>query len=67
MALAEAVQHTYILDFSAYPRWLVILVATLLAVVALWIAMKLLKWTLWILIFLVFVGGLGWAGWELLQ
>ncbi len=65
--LAEVVTQTYVFDLSAYPRWLVVLAGTFVAVVALWILMKLLKWTLWLLILAVFVGGVGWAAWELMQ
>ena len=67
MLLAETVTQTYFIDLSAYPRWLVVLVATCVVVVALWILMKVLKWTLWLLIIGVFLGGLAWAGWELMQ
>jgi hypothetical protein len=65
--LAETVTQTYFIDLSAYPRWLVVLVATCVVVVALWILMKVLKWTLWLLIIGVFLGGLAWAGWELMR
>jgi hypothetical protein len=65
--LAQAVTKTYTFDLSAYPQWLLVLVGTLLAVVAIWIVMKLLKWTLWLLLFAVFIGGILWAMWLLLQ
>ncbi len=61
MLLAQAETKTYFIDLSAYPEWLVVLVGTLLAVMAIWIVMKLLKWTLWLLLFAVLVGGLLWA------
>ncbi len=64
---AEVVIQTYSFDLSAYPRWLLVFGGTLVAVVALWIVMKLLKWTLWLLLFIILVGGLAWAGWELMQ
>ena len=64
---AEVVTHTYFVDLSAYPRWLVVLVGTLLAALAIWILMKLLKWALWLLFFAVLIGGLWWAGWLLLH
>lgn len=64
--LAE-LTRTYVLDLSAYPRWLVILAGTLLAALALWIGMKLLKWTLGLLLICVLIGGVVWAGWELLH
>ncbi len=59
--------RTFFIDLSAYPRWLVIFVGTLLAVVAIWILLKVLKVTLWILLIVVLVGGFFWAGAELLQ
>ena len=46
---------------SAYPRWLVVLVGTLVAALAIWIAMKLLKWTLWLLFFAILIGGIFWT------
>jgi len=59
--LAEVVRKTYVVDLSAYPRWFVVLVGTLLAALAIWITMKLLKWTLWLLFFAVLIGGIMWA------
>ncbi len=61
MLLAQAETKTYFLDLSMYPQWLVVLVGTLVAVLAIWIVMKLLKWTLWLLLFAVLIGGLLWA------
>ncbi len=61
MLLAQAETKTYFIDLSAYPEWLVVLVGTLLAVVAIWIVIKLLKWTLWLLLFAVLIGGVLWA------
>jgi hypothetical protein len=46
---------------------LVVLVATLVAALAIWILIKLLKLTLWLLLFVVLIGGVLWAGWLLLQ
>ena len=65
--LAEVVTHSYFVDLSAYPRWLVVLVGTIVAALAIWILMKLLKWTLWLLFFAILVGGFCWAIWLLLQ
>ena len=65
--LAEIVTKTYFVDLSAYPRWLVVLVGTLLLALIIWIGMKLLKVALWVLFFLVLAGGFGWAMWELLH
>ena len=67
MPFAEVVTQTYVLDLSAYPRWLVVLAGTLVAVVGIWVLMKLLKLTLWLLLLAVFIGGIAWAVWELLH
>jgi hypothetical protein len=67
MPLAEAVTRSFTMDLSAYPRWAVILAGAAVAAVALWLLMKVLKWTLWLLIGAVVLGGLGWAAWELLR
>jgi len=52
---------------ALYPRWLVITCSVLVGLVALWVVVKLLKWTmilLFTLILLVIVGGvlIGWLG-----
>ncbi len=52
---------------ALYPRWLVITGSVLVGLVALWIVVKLLKWTmilLFTLILLVIVAGvlIGWLG-----
>jgi hypothetical protein len=65
--LAEVVTKSYFVDLSSYPRWLVILVGTLVLALVVWIGMKLLKVALWVLFFLVLVGGIAWAGWELIH
>lgn len=65
--LAEAVTQTFLVDLSAQPRWVIIGACTLVAVLGIWIVMKLLKWTLWLLLLVVLVGGLAWAGWEFVQ
>jgi hypothetical protein len=59
--LAQAVTHTYTFDLSSYPPWLLVLTGTLLAVLGIWVLMKVLKWTLWLLLFLVLIGGLLWS------
>ncbi len=48
--------------FQGHPKWLVLLVGTLLAAVLLWIFGKLMKWTIWVLIVVVVIGGLIAAG-----
>lgn len=62
---ADAVTQSYLVDLSAYPKWLVVLVGTFAAVLLIWIMMKLLKWTLWLLMFVVLVGGILWSGYLL--
>ena len=64
--LSEIV-HSFMMDLSEYPRWLVVLGGTVVAVVVIWIMMKLLKLTFWLLLIGVLIGGLAWAGWELIQ
>jgi hypothetical protein len=55
------------MDLSGYPRWLIVLGATLVLALVIWITMKLLKWTLWLLFFGVLIGGVAWALWLLVQ
>ncbi len=61
------IAHSIMIDLSEYPRWLVVLGGTVVAVVVIWIMMKLLKLALWLLLIGVLIGGLVWAGWELMQ
>lgn len=65
--LAAETVRRFEFDLSAYPRWLVVLVGTLVLAFVLYIVMKLLKWTMWILVFGVLAGGIAWAGWLLLK
>ncbi|MFM7749708.1 MAG: hypothetical protein ACKPB0_04755 [Opitutaceae bacterium] len=67
MPLAEVAVRSFTFDLSAYPRWVVILAGAAVAAVALWLLMKVLKWTLWLLIGIVLLGGLAWAVWELVR
>ena len=67
MLLAEVVTKTFFVDLSAYPKWLVVLVGSLAAALIIWLAMKLLKWTLWLLFFVVLIGGVLWAGYLLIN
>lgn len=67
MLLAEVVSKSYFIDLSGYPRWLIVLVGTLVAALLIWIGMKLLKVALWLLFFLVLLGGIAWAVWELVK
>ena len=66
MPLSE-IAHSIMIDLSEYPRWLVVLGGTIVAVVVIWILMKLLKLTLWLLLISVLIGGLIWTGSELLH
>lgn len=63
--MAEIVSRTYFIDLDAYPRWLVVLVGTLLAALLVWIAMKVLKLALWLLFYGVLIGGTAYAVWLL--
>lgn len=65
MFLAEAVTRTYSFDLSDWPRWLVVLVGTLVLALLIWIGMKLLKVALWLLFFGVLIGGILWSMWLL--
>ncbi len=61
MSLAQVVTESLLVDLSAHPRWLVVLVGTFVAALAIWIVIKLLKWALWLLFFAVLLGGTFWA------
>ncbi len=63
---AEASVHVLGFDLSSWPRWALIVAATLLVTGGLWVAMKVLKWALGLLLVVVLLGGLAWAVWELL-
>jgi hypothetical protein len=65
MFLAEVVTKSYFIDLSDWPRWLVVLVGTLVLALLIWIGMKLLKVALWLLFFAVLIGGCLWATWLL--
>ena len=64
---AEVVSKTYFVDLSAYPKWLVVLVGTLVAALVIWLLIRLLKLALWILFFAVLIGGFFWAGYLLIR
>jgi hypothetical protein len=67
MLLAEVVTKSYFIDFSDWPRWLVVLVGTLVLALLIWIGMKLLKVALWLLFFGVLIAGGFWAMWLLFK
>ena len=61
--LTSAPAPTMLDSLADYPRWFVVLCATIVLAVLIWGLMKLLKWTLWLLIFVVVVVGLASAAW----
>ena len=65
MFLAEVVTKSYFIDLSGWPRWLVVLLGTLVLALAIWIGMKLLKVALWLLFFAVLISGCFWSMWLL--
>ncbi len=68
VSLAVLVKESVtVIDLSSYPRWLVVLVGTLVGALVIWLLIKLLKVALWLLFFAVLVGGLAWVGWLLLH
>lgn len=67
VSLAQVVTENLLVELSAHPRWLVVLVGTFVVALAIWILIKLLKWALWLLFFAVLIGGTFWAGWLLLE
>ncbi len=52
---------------AAYPEWLLVLAATLVLAVGIWLFMKVVKWLLYLVLAIVLVGGVGWAVWLLVQ
>ncbi len=50
-----------------YPDWIMVLGATAVAAVGIWLLMKLLKLMLWLLFFAVVVGGVLTAAWMLIR
>ena len=67
VVLARLTENITVVDLSAYPDWVVVLGATLVAALAIWLLMKVLKLALWLLFFAVLIGGLAWVGWLLLK
>jgi hypothetical protein len=59
--------YTFTQSLEGWPPWLTVAVATILAALAIWVLMKVLKWALWLLFFVVLFGGLGWAAWLWLR
>jgi hypothetical protein len=68
LALLSKTSAPTILDSLAdYPRWVVVACATIVLAAAIWVVMKLLKWTLWLLLLSVVIIGLGTAAWLLFR
>ena len=64
LALLSKFSASTMLDSLAdYPRWVVVACVTIVLAAAIWVMMKLLKWTLWLLLFAVLIIGLGTAAW----
>ena len=64
LALLSKLSASTMLDSLAdYPRWVVVACVTIVLAAAIWVMMKLLKWTLWLLLFAVLIIGLGTAAW----
>jgi hypothetical protein len=60
-------QHVTTLDLSAWPRWLVVLCATLVVAFLIWVGIKLMKLAAWVFFWLVLIGGICWSAWLLIQ
>ncbi len=54
-------------SLADYPQWLVVACGTIVVAAAIWVLMKLLKWTLWVLLFAVLAIGLGTAAWLMFR
>ena len=68
LALLSKTSAPTLLDSLAdYPRWVVVVCVTIVLAAAIWVVMKLLKWTLWMLLFAVLIIGLGTAAWLMLR
>ena len=68
LALLSKTSAPTLLDSLAdYPRWVVVVCTTIVLAAAIWVVMKLLKWTLWLLLLGVVIIGLGTAVWLLFR
>jgi len=54
-------------SLADYPRWLVVACLAVVGVLAIYVVVKLLKWSLYLLMAVVLVAGLGLAAWLLLH
>ena len=54
-------------SLAGYPPWFVAACATVVAVVLIWFAAKLLKWSLYLLMALVLIGGIAATVWLIFK
>jgi hypothetical protein len=54
-------------SLAGYPRWFVAACLTIVAAAVIWIAAKLLKWSLYLLIVIVLLGGTATTVWLVFQ
>lgn len=69
LALIKAAQQapTVMESLKDYPEWFVVACVTIVAAVAIWVLVKLLKWALWALLIGVLVVGGATVAWLLLR
>ncbi len=65
--LSKTSALTLVDSLADYPRWVVVVCVTIVLAAAIWVVMKLLKWTLWMLLIAVLIIGLGTAAWLMLR
>jgi hypothetical protein len=65
--LTNSTAPTILESLADYPRWFVVACVTVVLAAALWLTIKVLKWTMWLLVFTVLIVGLSTAGWLLWQ
>ena len=65
--LSKPSAPTILGSLADYPRWVVVACATIVLAAAIWVVIKLLKWTLWLLLLSVVIIGLGTAAWLLFR
>ena len=65
--LSKPSAPTFLDSLADYPRWVVVACTTIVLAAAIWVVMKLLKWTLGLLLLSVVIIGLGTAAWLLFR
>ncbi len=66
--MAEPIPSNVFLDsLAGYPRWFVAACATVVLAVLLWIAAKVIKWSLYVLIALVVIAGVTATAWLIFK